>query len=64
MSQGASSGACDSTQRSSSSEYTETTHTAEGRQSGYEDVWTKIDMCRAHYAARGLGAHYAEQFIR
>ena len=37
---------------------------AEGRQSGYEDVWTKIDMCRAHYAACGLGAQYAEQFIR
>ena len=37
---------------------------AEGRQNGYEDVWTKIDMCRAHYAACGLGEHYVEQFIR
>ncbi len=36
----------------------------QGRQNGYEDVWTKIDMCRAHYEACGLGAHYAEQFIR
>jgi len=35
-----------------------------GRQSGYEDVWTKIDMCRAHYAACGLTAEYVEQFIR
>ena len=35
-----------------------------GRQNGYEDVWTKIDMCRAHYASCGLGAHYVEQFIR
>ncbi len=36
----------------------------QGRQTGYEDVWTKIDMCRAHYAACGLGADYADQFIR
>ena len=35
-----------------------------GHQTGYEDVWTKIDMCRAHYEACGLGAGYAEQFIR
>jgi 2,4'-dihydroxyacetophenone dioxygenase len=35
-----------------------------GHQVGYEDVWTKIDMCRAHYAANGLGEHYLEQFIR
>ena len=35
-----------------------------GQQNGYEDVWTKIDMCRAHYAACGLGAAYVEQFIR
>jgi quercetin dioxygenase-like cupin family protein len=31
---------------------------------GYEDVFTKIDMCRRHYAACGLGADYADQFIR
>ena len=36
----------------------------EGRQTGYEDVWTKIGMCRNHYAACGLTAHYVEQFIR
>ena len=36
----------------------------QGRQTGYEDVWTKIDMCRRHYAACGLGASYTEQFIR
>ena len=35
-----------------------------GRQSGYEDVFTKIDMCRAHYAGCGLGAGYVDQFIR
>ena len=37
---------------------------AEGRQTGYEDVFTKIDMCRAHYTAVGLGADYVEQFVR
>ena len=36
----------------------------EGRQIGYEDVFTKIEMCRVHYAALGLGAGYVEQFIR
>ena len=36
----------------------------DGRQSGYEDVFTKIDMCRAHYAGCGLGAGYVDQFIR
>jgi 2,4'-dihydroxyacetophenone dioxygenase len=37
---------------------------ADGRQTGYEDVFTKIDMCRAHYAQIGLGADYVEQFMR
>ena len=37
---------------------------ADGRQNGYEDVWSKIDMCRAHYAQCGLGASFVEQFIR
>jgi 2,4'-dihydroxyacetophenone dioxygenase len=31
---------------------------------GYEDVFTKIDMCRAHYSANGLGADYVDQFVR
>lgn len=35
-----------------------------GMQVGYEDVFTKIDMCRAHYARTGLGAAYVDQFIR
>ena len=34
------------------------------RQIGYEDVFTKIDMCRAHYVKVGLGADYVDQFIR
>jgi 2,4'-dihydroxyacetophenone dioxygenase len=35
-----------------------------GRQNGYEDTFTKIDMCRRHYAEVGLGRDYVEQFIR
>ena len=35
-----------------------------GKGIGYEDVFTKIDMCRAHYAKIGLGADYVDQFIR
>jgi 2,4'-dihydroxyacetophenone dioxygenase len=31
---------------------------------GYEDVFTKIDMCRRHYTACGLGEDYVDQFIR
>ncbi|MDQ6621292.1 MAG: 2,4'-dihydroxyacetophenone dioxygenase family protein [Pseudomonadota bacterium] len=30
----------------------------------YEDVWTKIDMCRAHYESVGLGAGFVDMFIR
>jgi 2,4'-dihydroxyacetophenone dioxygenase len=37
---------------------------AEGRSVGYEDAFTKIEMCRRHYAANGLGADYVRQFIR
>jgi quercetin dioxygenase-like cupin family protein len=33
-------------------------------QTGYEDVWTKIEMCRTHYASNGLGAEYVDQFVR
>jgi 2,4'-dihydroxyacetophenone dioxygenase len=35
-----------------------------GKQTGYEDVFTKIVMCRRHYAENGLGAAFVEQFIR
>lgn len=35
----------------------------QGGQNGYEDVFTKIDMCRAHYRSVGLG-DYVDQFIR
>ena len=37
---------------------------AEGRQTGYEDVFTKLEMCRAHYESVGLGADYVDQFVR
>lgn len=36
----------------------------EGNQTGYEDVFSKIEMCRKHYEAVGLGADYVDQFIR
>jgi quercetin dioxygenase-like cupin family protein len=36
----------------------------DGQQTGYEDVFTKLEMCRAHYEAVGLGASYVEQFVR
>ncbi len=35
-----------------------------GNHLGYEDVFTKIDMCRKHYEEVGLGADYVDQFIR
>ena len=30
----------------------------------YEDVHTKIEMCRRHYIECGLGADYVRQFVR
>jgi 2,4'-dihydroxyacetophenone dioxygenase len=35
-----------------------------GQQIGYEDVFTKIEMCRRHYRDVGLDADYVDQFIR
>ena len=35
-----------------------------GETVGYEDVWTKIEMCRAHYAAVGLGAGFVDRYVR
>ncbi|MDG2168515.1 MAG: 2,4'-dihydroxyacetophenone dioxygenase family protein [Opitutales bacterium] len=31
---------------------------------GYDDVHTKLELCRNHFEKVGLGADYAEQFIR
>jgi hypothetical protein len=35
-----------------------------GHQTGYEDTFTKIQLCRDHYRANGLGADFVDQFIR
>lgn len=35
-----------------------------GNSAGFEDVFDKIDKCRRHFDAVGLGADYVEQFIR
>lgn len=35
-----------------------------GEPTGYEDVFTKIDMCRRHYAEVGLGEAYVDAFVR
>jgi 2,4'-dihydroxyacetophenone dioxygenase len=37
---------------------------ASGQATGYEDVFTKIEMCRRHYTEVGLGSEYVDQFIR
>ena len=36
----------------------------QGNTVGYEDVFTKIEMCRKHYEAVGLGAGFVDRFIR
>jgi hypothetical protein len=36
----------------------------DGNTLGYEDVFTKIDLCRRHYASVGLGEDFVDQFIR
>ncbi|MDB0065613.1 2,4'-dihydroxyacetophenone dioxygenase family protein [Oceanospirillaceae bacterium] len=35
-----------------------------GKTTGYEDVFTKIDLCRDHFEEVGLGGDYVKQFIR
>lgn len=35
-----------------------------GQVKAFEDVFSKIDMCRKHYIACGLGADFVDQFIR
>ena len=37
---------------------------AHGEPLGFEDVFTKIDMCKKHYDRVGLGADYVDQFVR
>ena len=31
---------------------------------GYEDVFTKIELCKKHFAEVGLGEDFVDQFIR
>jgi len=31
---------------------------------GYEDVLTRIDLCKKHFEEVGPGADYVDQFIR
>lgn len=33
------------------------------RRAGFEDVFAKLDMCRRHYTAVGLGADFVDRFI-
>jgi quercetin dioxygenase-like cupin family protein len=35
-----------------------------GNALGYEDVFTKLAHARAHYESRGLGADYANRYVR
>lgn len=35
-----------------------------GHHTGFEDVFTKIDMCTAHYEKVGLGRDFVTQFVR
>lgn len=35
-----------------------------GRHTGYEDVFTKIEMCRKHFRKVGLGEGFVRRFIR
>jgi 2,4'-dihydroxyacetophenone dioxygenase len=35
-----------------------------GTTTGYDDVFTRLEKARAHYASVGLGADYVDQFIR
>jgi 2,4'-dihydroxyacetophenone dioxygenase len=35
-----------------------------GKVTGYEDVFTKIEMCRKHYVEVGLGAGFVDQYVR
>lgn len=36
----------------------------DGNVTGFEDVFTRMAKCRAHYASCGLGSEYIDQFIR
>ena len=35
-----------------------------GKAIGFDDVFTRIDLARAHYEEVGLGADYVRNFVR
>jgi len=35
-----------------------------GKAIGFDDVFTRIDLARAHYEEVGLGADYVKKFVR
>ena len=35
-----------------------------GQTCGFDDVHTKIELCRQHFSSVGLGAEYVENFVR
>jgi hypothetical protein len=35
-----------------------------GKGVGFDDVFTKIELCRAHFEKVGLGADYVTRFLR
>ncbi|WP_254508075.1 2,4'-dihydroxyacetophenone dioxygenase family protein [Anatilimnocola floriformis] len=39
-------------------------YTEQGEPAGHDDVHTKLDMCRRHFTATGLGEDYVDQFVR
>ncbi len=36
----------------------------QGNTTGFVDVFTRIEVCRRHYAANGMGADYVDRLIR
>jgi 2,4'-dihydroxyacetophenone dioxygenase len=36
----------------------------EGRACGFDDVHTKVEMCRRHFEQAGLGAEFVTRFVR
>jgi hypothetical protein len=36
----------------------------DGQATGYDDVFRRLELARAHYAACGLGADYVDRFVR
>jgi 2,4'-dihydroxyacetophenone dioxygenase len=39
-------------------------YTEAGECCGHDDVHTKLEMCRRHFAATGLGEDFVDQFVR